>query len=296
MKILFCSDGSTQAENAIRFGGNIAAACRAEATILGITETPGDEPTMLQGLGRSQQLLKDKAVSIEMIVKSGEPVQEILRRTTESNYDLVVIGAVRKGTRGAFWLPAKAYKIIKRIAPPVLTVIGSRAKLQNILICTGGKNYIDKAVQFTGEIAKCAAAKATLVHVMAEPPRVYADLIAREEDVDRLLNSSSPLGQNLKRLKESLESMGVVTEVRLRHGEVMRELLGEIRRADYDLVVAGSAPARGRLQTYIMGDITREIVNQAECPVLVVRTGEVSSLPDGLSRFLTDIKQAFGRR
>ena len=296
MKILFCSDGSTQAENAIRFGGNIAAACRAEATILGITETPGDEPAMLQGLGRSQQLLKDKAVSIEMIVKSGEPVQEILRRTTESNYDLVVIGAVRKGTRGAFWLPAKAYKIIKRIAPPVLTVIGSRAKLQNILICTGGKNYIDKAVQFTGEIAKCAAAKATLVHVMAEPPRVYADLIAREEDVDRLLNSSSPLGQNLKRLKESLESMGVVTEVRLRHGEVMRELLGEIRRADYDLVVAGSAPARGRLQTYIMGDITREIVNQAECPVLVVRTGEVSSLPDGLSRFLTDIKQAFGRR
>lgn len=296
MKILFCSDGSTQAENAIRFGGNIAAACRAEATILGITETPGDEPPMLQALGRSQQLLKDKAVSIEMIVKSGEPVQEILRRTTESNYDLVVIGAVRKGTRGAFWLPAKAYKIIKRIAPPVLTVIGSRAKLQNILICTGGKNYIDKAVQFTGEIAKCAAAKATLVHVMAEPPRVYADLIAREEDVDRLLNSSSPLGQNLKRLKESLESMGVVTEVRLRHGEVMRELLGEIRRADYDLVVAGSAPARGRLQTYIMGDITREIVNQAECPVLVVRTGEVSSLPDGLSRFLTDIKQAFGRR
>jgi nucleotide-binding universal stress UspA family protein len=296
MKILFCSDGSVQAENAIGFGGKIAAACRAEATILGITETAGDEAAMLQALARGQQLLKDKATSVEIIVKSGEPVEEIIKRTTESKYDLVVIGAVRKGAKGAFWLPAKAYKIIKRITPPVLTVIGARARLQNILICTAGRSYIDKAVQFTGEIAKGADAKATLVHVMAEPPRVYADLIAREEDLDRLLNSSSLLGQNLKRLKGSLEAMGVVTEVRLRHGEVMQELLREMRLAEYDLVVAGSVPGRGPLQTYIMGDITREIINQAECPVLVVRTGEVAGLPEGLSHFLAEIKQAFGRR
>src|SRR5438552_3352647 len=137
MKILFCSDGSIQAENAIRFGGNIAGSCRAEATILGITETAGNEPAMLQALARGQQLLKDQAASVEIIVKSGEPVEEIVKRTTESKYDLIVIGAVRKGSPGAFWLPAKAYKIIKRITAPVLTVIGNRAKLQNILICTG---------------------------------------------------------------------------------------------------------------------------------------------------------------
>jgi hypothetical protein len=40
MKILICSDGSSQAENAVGFGGLIAAACGAETTILGITEKP----------------------------------------------------------------------------------------------------------------------------------------------------------------------------------------------------------------------------------------------------------------
>jgi nucleotide-binding universal stress UspA family protein len=73
----------------------------------------------------------------------------------------------------------------------------------------------------------------------------------------------------------------------------MPELLREMRRVDYDLVVAGSSPARGRLQTYIMGDITRELVNQADCPVLVVRTGQVTTLPDEFSRFITELKQAF---
>ena len=38
MKLLICTDGSTQAENAVRFGGLIAEKSGAETTILGITE------------------------------------------------------------------------------------------------------------------------------------------------------------------------------------------------------------------------------------------------------------------
>ena len=295
MKILFCSDGSIQAENAIRFGSVITAARQADATILGIAEDTEDESTLLQALARGQQLLKDKAQSVEMITKGGDPIQQILNRTLETAYDLVIIGAIRKGTKGAFSMSGKAYKIIKTITPPVLVVIGSRTRLANVLICSGGKDYIDKAVELAGKIARGASAKCTLVHVMAEPPGMYADLINREENVDLLLNSSSLLGQNLKRLKQALEGMGVATEVRLRHGDVMPELQRELSRIDYDLVVAGSVPARGRFHTYIMGDITRELINQAECPVLVVRTGEQSGVPESLTRFLSEVKQAFSK-
>lgn len=45
-----------------------------------------------------------------------------------------------------------------------------------------------------------------------------------------------------------------------------------------------------------MGNITREIVNRAECPVVVVRGGQ---LPSGIGRslkeFFSDITHAFGR-
>src|SRR5262249_24420076 len=216
-------------------------------------------------------------------------------RTEETNYDLVVIGAARKGTRGPFLMSAKAYKIIKAVAPPLLVVIGQREKLSRILISSGGEKYIDRAVAFTGSVAKAAGAAVTLFHVMAEPPEVYSDLIKMEEDVNLLLHSNSALGQNLRREKEDLQNMGVSTDVRLRHGMVLSEVFKEIRRGDYDLVVTGSSPEAGNLRSYIMGNLTREIVNRAECPVLVVRGGEEpAGLGKSLKSILSDITHVFG--
>ncbi|HXI93837.1 MAG TPA: universal stress protein, partial [Blastocatellia bacterium] len=235
----------------------------------------------------------ERGVNAEVITKAGEPIEEIVKRTDETSYDLVVIGAVRKGSRGPFLMSAKAYKIIKSVAPPVLAVIGNRETIKRILVCSGGEKYIDRAVQFSGELAKAAGASITLFHVMAEPPAVYTDLIRMEEDVNLLLHSSSGLGQNLRREKESLEVMGVSTEVRLRHGLVISEVFKEIRRGDYDLVVTGSSPEGGNLRSYIMGNITREIVNRAECPVLVVRGGETPvGITGSLKGFFT---HAFGQ-
>jgi nucleotide-binding universal stress UspA family protein len=296
MKILICSDGSSQAENAVGFGGLIAEVCRAEAAILGIAEKTDQEDVIFDSLRRAKHLFQQRGVNAELIIKSGEPTEEILKRTRETDYDLVVIGATRKGTRGPFLMSAKAYKIIKAVAPPVLVVIGKRETLKNVLICSGGEKYIDRAVEFTGSLARAAGAKITLFHVMAEPPAVYSDLIRMEEDINLLLHSSSGLGENLRREKEILEGMGVQTEVRLRHGLVISEVFKEIRRGDYDLVVTGSSPEGGTLRTYIMGNITREIVNRAECPVLVVRGGEEpSTIGRSLKGFFTDITHAFGR-
>jgi len=292
MKVLICSDGSVQAENAVRFGALIAQKSGAEATIFSITEKPGEEDSAFDSLRRAQELLRERGVNAEVITKVGEPIDEIVKRTDESSYDLVVIGAVRKGTRGPFLMSAKAYKIIKAVAPPVLVVIGNRDKINRILVCSGGEKYIDRAVEFSGALAKSTGASVTLFHVMAEPPAVYSDLIKMEEDVNLLLHSNSELGQNLRREKESLEGMGVTAEVRLRHGLVISEVFKEIRRGDYDLVVTGSSPEGGNLRSYIMGNITREIVNRAECPVLVVRGGQA---PAGISGTLKGFfSHAFG--
>jgi nucleotide-binding universal stress UspA family protein len=295
MKVLICSDGSEQAQNAVRFGGLIAEKSNAETTILGITEKPGEEEAVFDGLRTAQQLVRDRGVNAELIIKAGEPIEEIVKRCEEASYDLVVIGAVRKGTRGPFLMSAKAYKIIKAVGPPVLVVIGQRETLKRVLVCSGGEKYIDRAVEFSGTIARAAGASVTLFHVMAQPPAVYSDLIKMEEDVNLLLHSNLGLGQNLRREKEFLESMGVESEVRLRHGLVISEVFKEIRRGDYDLVVTGSSPVGGTLRTYIMGNITREIVNRAECPVLVVRGGDQpSGLGRSLKGFFSDITQGFG--
>jgi nucleotide-binding universal stress UspA family protein len=273
MKILICSDGTQSADAAIHLGGLLAALLKAETTLLGIAETSSDEHPLREALQKQAQLLQGRGVSLEIVVQSGEPVRQILDQTSKRKYDLAVIGARWTGAVGDYWRSKKTYEVIKTIQPPVLVAIGERKQLKRFLVCTGGKEFIEPAVQFTGKLAAAVGASVTLLHVMAEPPAMYADLVMLEEDVGRLLESKSELGTNLRRQKRELERLGVSAEVHLRHGIVIDQVFEEVRGGGYDLIVTGTSRARGMLRHYIMGDLTRSILNRAEVPVLVARAG-----------------------
>jgi nucleotide-binding universal stress UspA family protein len=292
MKILICSDGTPSAEIAIQLGGLLAGPLKAGTTLLGIAETQQDEHPLRDALHTQAQSLHGHGVSPEIVVHSGEPVHQILDQTSKSNYDLVVIGARWTGATGDYWRSVKTYEVIKSIQPPVLVAIGESKQLTRFLICTGGKEFIEQAVQFTGRLAAAVNASVTLLHVMAEPPAMYADLVRLEENVDQLLQSKSELGTNLRRQRRELERLGVPAEVRLRHGIVIDQVFDEVREGNYDLIVTGTSQARGLLRHYIMGDLTRSILNRANVPVLVARAGA----PKPARTLWKAIKGLFGGR
>ena len=285
MRMLICSDGTPQGESATRLGGALAGPLSAETTLLGIAEKPGDEQTLRDALEKQADSLRAVGVAPQIVVSGGEPVPQIVDQTTKTKYDLVVIGARRTGSTGPYWRSEKTYEVIKSISPPVLVAIGEWAQLKRFLVCTGGKEFIGEAVQLTGRLAGTVGASVTLVHVMAEPPAIYADLVRMEEDVERLLESKSELGRNLRSQKQDLEKMGVPAEVRVRHGIVVDQVFTEVREKSYDLIVTGSSQARGLLRHYIMGDLARSILNHANCPVLVARAGKTRRVRSVLNIF-----------
>ena len=291
MKILICSDGTSSAETAIHVGGSFAGPLNAQTTLLGIAETAHDERPLSDALQKQAQSLHGRGVSLDIVVQSGEPVRQIVDQTSKNSYDLVVIGARWTGATGHYWRSQKTYEVIKSIRPPVLVAIGECKHLKRFLVCTGGKEFIEQAVEFTGELAAAVDASVTLLHVMAEPPAMYADLVLLEENVDRLLESKSELGTNLRRQKRELEHLGISTKVRLRHGIVIDQVFEEVRAGDYDLIVTGTSQARGLLGHYIMGDLTRSILNRSNCPVLVARAGP----PKVGKTFWRALKGLFGR-
>ncbi len=244
---------------------------------MGIAEQGGRGDALIQALLRAQEIFEENHLDARLIAKSGRSVSEIVKHTTENRYDLLVIGAscMNPLTRllDPWWMSRmRLYKIIESVEPPVLVVFCDRPALRRILLCTGGGGYAGQAIEFAGKIARCTGAQVNLFHVMPEPPAMYADIIRLEEDYQRLLESTSKLGRVLRHQKDLLERMGVFGEVRLRHGQVVPELMKELQRTEYDLVVSGSWSA-DKLHQYVIGDVTREIVNRAEIPVLVVRTG-----------------------
>jgi nucleotide-binding universal stress UspA family protein len=289
MKILICSDGMPAADNATQLGGLLAGPIKAETTLLGIAEKSGDESALRAALEKQAELLRAQNVSPQIAVGQGEPVRQIVDQTTKAKYDLVIIGARKTGSTGLHWRSEKTYEVIKSIAPPVLVAMGEWAQLKQFLVCTGGKEFIDEAVQLTGKLASAVGAAVTLLHVMAEPPAIYADLVQLEEDIGRLLESNSELGINLRTQKQDLEKMGVPTEVHVRHGIVVEQVFAEAREKNYELIVTGSSQARGMVRHFVMGDLTRSILNHANCPVLVARAGPISG-PRG---FWRSIRRAF---
>ena len=292
MKILICSDGTQSTETAIHLGGSLAGPLKAETTLLGIAETSQDEQPLRDALYKQAQLLHGRGVSPAIVVQSGEPVRQIVDQTSKTNYDLVVIGARWIGATGHYWRSAKTYEVIKAIQPPVLVAIGECKQLKRFLVCTGGKEFIDQALQLTGRLAAVVKASVTLLHVMAEPPAMYADLVRMEENVGQLLESKSELGTNLRRQRRELERLGVSADVRIRHGIVVDEVFEQVRQDNYDLIVTGTSQARGLLRHYIMGDLTRSILNRANVPVLVARAGP----PKPGQTLWNAIKGVFGKR
>jgi nucleotide-binding universal stress UspA family protein len=266
MNILICSDGTPASDNAARLGGLLAGATRAQVTLLGIAENPSDEQPLRQALDQETDVLRRTGVQLQTTIQTGEPIGEILGETSAKKYDLIVIGSRRRNA------PGRTYEIIKAVEPSVLVAIGVRERLSRILLCSGGKHFIDDAVRLTGTLAAALHAEVTLFHVMAEPPAIYAHLMELEEDVTALLASGSELGRNLVAEKKALEKLGVVVNVRVRHGFIIDQLLDEMREGNYDLIVSGSSRARGPLQHYIMGDVTQRILDSAECSVLVARS------------------------
>jgi nucleotide-binding universal stress UspA family protein len=274
MKILICSDGMPASENAIELAALLASPLKAEITLLGIAEKSSDERPLRETLEKQAQSLRAQNAQPDIVVRAGEPVRQIFNQTSNTSYDLVLVGARWTGATGHYWRSERTYEVIKTIQPPVLVAIGERKQLKRFLICTGGKEFIEPAVQFTGEIAGALGASVTLLHVMAEPPAIYVNLVQLEENVDQLLESKSELGTNLLREKRELERLAVPSEVRLRHGIVIDQVFEEVHAGDYDLIVTGTSQARGLLGHYIMGDLTRSILNRANCPVLVARAGK----------------------
>ncbi|HEY0789916.1 MAG TPA: universal stress protein [Chthoniobacterales bacterium] len=297
MRILGCSDGSEQATRALALAGRLAAAHHAEVTLLGITENESEEPAVHAALRRALKEFQRQGIRAELVTKAGEPVAEIARKAQESPYDLVVIGAQRRGQGDVSIPPAKAYAIIEAVPGPVLVAVGEERGLRRILVGTRGGPRIEPALRFTGQIAQGGSATVTLLTVLPSLGGIHAGLTRREPDAEALLRSNSALARDLQAEKRRIEGFGVRTAVQVRHGLVVEEILKELKQGGHDLLVLGARPTPPSWRRYLLDDVTREIVYHADRPVLVVRgRAERPAWRDKLRRSISGLFAVFPRR
>lgn len=135
-----------------------------------------------------------------------------------------------------------------------------------ILATTDGSKSAENALRFAGKIASESHSSVTLLHVI---PKISTT----KEDIIILLKEEigSPKKAGTKYLEQGrkiVEEFGIKAETKLLEGNPTDEILTESE--GFDLLVAGSH-GKGKVDKFLLGSVSSELVHRSEVPVLVVR-------------------------
>ncbi|MFQ6100318.1 MAG: universal stress protein [Anaerolineae bacterium] len=269
MKILLCVAGMPYAEAAVSFGGMIASVTQSPITLLHVVCRKKDWATGERILAAARERLPDLTVNTR--VRLGDPTGRILAEVRAGGYDMVVVG-VRRGVRLTQQLSSSVtQKVIRCVPTSVLVARGTSPSLKRVLICTGGAEVAEPVVEEGARLARAAQAQTTLLHVASPIPSMYTGLDEVEETLPELLQTETLIAQHLRHAAEILARHKVAAELELRYGVAADEILREAQEGDYALVVIGASGTAGRLKEWLLGNVTRRVVEHAPCSVLVVK-------------------------
>jgi sulfate/thiosulfate transport system ATP-binding protein len=252
-RLLVCDEGEGIAP-ALELAKPLVEALDAIPTVLGVAADSGAQDRLREALGARAAAagLEDTAIR----VRRGDPVEQIAIEEREASYDFVIVGAGELDPRPGRRRTIFADELLPSIRTPLLLVRGRPRRPERILICTAVGEPGKADVRAGGWLARRLNATVTLLHVTvpgrATPPSVQA---------------------HLQRGVATLRELEVVSRSSIREAPTPLEgILAELREEPYDLVVIGAPPRLARMP--LRGTtVTRQVVRQAGCSVLVVPAG-----------------------
>lgn len=269
MRLLVCSDASPRSEMAISFGLVLGRALDGPITFLGVAPTE-EEACELQGwLEERARASSDRIASaVTVRTRIGIAAEEIQAELEERPYEIVVLGSAGGASVGE-----TASQVANGLHTPVLIVPASRPALRRILICTAVGEPGKADIELGGRIARRADAPVTILHVRPESAHDPALAAVEARALEKDLQPAA--AAHLEKGMRTLGRLSVTGQVKIRYGDVVREIFEEAESGDYDLIVIGahgatSRHARGRRTGVIANDIAQAIITRAKRPVLVV--------------------------
>src|SRR5262249_2173288 len=180
----------------------LAEAAGGRGTILTVVDSAASESTTREKLERLRGLWLERLGDIELRIRQGTPIEEILLEVQESHYDLVILGRhARSHETGLLGLGKTVRHLLERLRIAVLIVQKPRSPLARILTCSAVGEPGKADVRIGGRLASLTGALATVLHV--GNPGETPEQRKRAE-------------QHLHAALSTLEAMGVTSESKIR--------------------------------------------------------------------------------
>ena len=251
----------------IKIGDIVASALLSEVTLMTVT---GNQSSSSKS--RDKLLIASELISrpSNILVRQGNPATEIISELNSGKYNLLTIGSRAHSSAPAeLLLGDTTHRIVKDTPISILVARGKIANLNRILVCTSGPSAGFDAIKSAVTIAKHTNASLTVLHVSRAVPSMYTGLDQMGESLSDLLQTDTPTAKYLRDCASILNAEQISAEIELRHGTPTQEILRDVDRNRYDLLIIGAAK-RSPFNRMLTDNVSTQLAANAPLSVLVI--------------------------
>lgn len=214
-------------------------------------------------------------VKVELVHKTGRPVEEFLKLLEPQDAWMAVLGARPREGFGKVIEAGFAHRIARTARKPVLITRGdpSRTPLVTManhpptfLVAVDGSAVARKTLDFALSLARPCGAAIHVTHVLE--PVVVADAFTPSGDF--LMAQEQFAEDVITEARKTLAPSGIKSTFAIRRGSPFVELDEEARKVSAAVIFAGDS-GRGAAGRVLFGSVADRLVNFAHTPVLVYR-------------------------
>jgi nucleotide-binding universal stress UspA family protein len=288
MRVLVATDGSSGARAAVDWLARSFPGAGATVTVVSVAAGPpavgGGEAERLRAVatsvaeravGEARAALSARWPEADGRVLDGDPREELARLAEAERADLLVVGAAGLGGVRRFLLGSVSRAMVRHAPCPVLVVKGSAARTETAIVAVDGSSHALEAVRYFAALG-LELAGGVLVLGVVEPVRwpkaKPVALSAQVRQAARELGERrrSEMQQAVAQAAAALRERATPVETVLSEGRPAQKIVETARKRGAGLVVVG-ARGVGTMMRLVLGSVSEAVLNDAPCPVLVVR-------------------------
>lgn len=275
-KILVATNGFEMTWPGIVYAAWLGKIMHLPVTLIGIIESK-QRPNIDEAahplediFSRALVLFKEEEISYHLEIHEGNAEEVIPKKAMEKDF-LTVLTPLGRPPLRRLLLRRSFHQLMADIEGPILYVPSACIPPTHMLVCLGGLGYGISAEDLGLEIAARVKAPVTLLHVVPPIEKDYPEARTVRENWDHITDTDTLLGSTLRDGLNKAQEAGLDANLKVRQGNVIEEILAELKEGDYNLVCMGSLYSAHGLRQLYAPNVTAEVAEVIGCPVLTVR-------------------------
>lgn len=274
--IFIFTNGQPSTLPAIEYGAWLGASMRTPVRLVGVDEDPS--PSQIDEDTHPLEPVFEQAV--EIFVKAGTEyhlevqqghAEEVIPQRVKGEDALVVIGPLGRPPLRRLLTGRSFRDIMEHVTAPIVYVPQVKLPPKKLLICLGGLGYEVTAEMLAMKVAAMTKAEVTLLTVVPPVDLDYPQAREMREHWQHLEETDTLAGRSLRKGLEIAREAGLSASVKVRNGNVVEEILAEVKEGNYDLLCMGSPYSSNALRQLYTPNVTAEIAEGDRVPVLTAR-------------------------